>query len=60
MFVKRFRRGDVREGVPLADLDDTQSLIDGLYVYDSLNVAGFRRSTSASVWAIQLGVRYKF
>ena len=58
--LKRFRRGDVGEGVPLAALDPAASLASGLFVFDSVNVAGFRRSTNASVWAIQFGFRYKF
>lgn len=56
--LKRFERGDVGEGVPLVSAELSE---DGnQFVFTSAEAAQLNRFTSPSVWAIQLGVRYRF
>ena len=54
--LSRFDRGDVNEGVPLASAD----INGGVYEFTSVNTGDLQRLVSASVWAIQFGVRYTF
>ena len=53
---KRYRRGDVGEGVPLAQV----RIVDGIYEYSNINAASLSRLVNASVWTIQFGIQYRF
>ena len=53
---RRYRRGDVGEGVPLAEVD----IVDNICEFSNLRTASLSRLVSASVWTIQFGVSYTF
>lgn len=53
---RRYRRGDVSEGVPLARAD----INGGVYEFTRVNTASLNQLVGASVWSIQFGIQYKF